>query len=183
MFYNPFGFSALRDQNSADTQARNVAPTMPGYTGLDKLKFADMRTPEDQIHWLYLYSLTLDQNTISQEEAQALIDASADALKAYIDAQDGIIEKEIAEKFNYLTKLIDSLTEFSGSAFDPTWGKGRAIRIVNERIYDLDRVFSITALECDNLSLTVSEWNELAIKAREYDVAAALMLDSMRARA
>lgn len=180
--YSPYGFSALRDQNSADTQARNVAPTMPGYTGLDKQKFADMRTPEDQIHWLYLYSLTLDQNTISQEEAQALIDASAAALKAYIDTQDGIIEKEIAEKFNYLVKLIDSLTEFSGSTFDPTYGKGRSIRIVNERIYDLDRVFAITALECDNLELTVAEWNELAIKAREYDVIAALMLDSMRAR-
>ena len=53
--YEPYGFSALTGQNAANTQAENRKPDMPGYTGLDSCVFADMKTPEDQIHWLYLY--------------------------------------------------------------------------------------------------------------------------------
>lgn len=51
--YPPYGFTALTGQNAASTQAKNMQPSMPGYTGLDMQSFADMKTPEDQIHWLY----------------------------------------------------------------------------------------------------------------------------------
>ena len=58
--FSPYGFRALENQNAADTQAANVAPTMPGYAGIDDKAFADMRTPEDQIHWLYLHVMNHD---------------------------------------------------------------------------------------------------------------------------
>lgn len=59
MGYKPFGFGALENQNAASTQVQNNQPTMPGYTGLDKQTFDQMRTPEDQIHWLYQVCLGL----------------------------------------------------------------------------------------------------------------------------
>lgn len=59
MGYKPYGFDALTNQNAASTQAMNMQPTMPGYTGLDSMTFDQMRTPEDQIHWLYQVCLGL----------------------------------------------------------------------------------------------------------------------------
>lgn len=61
--FSPYGFRALENQNAADTQAANVAPTMPGYTGLDDKTFAKMLTPEDQIHWLYQHFAAQNHNT------------------------------------------------------------------------------------------------------------------------
>lgn len=69
--YSPYGFRSLENQNVADTQAANVAPTMPGYTGIDKLDFACMRTPEDQIHWLYLYALNLAKTKAEKDQVEA----------------------------------------------------------------------------------------------------------------
>lgn len=61
--YEPYGFAGLVGQNRADTQAANVYPTMPGYTGIGNQKFADMRTPEDQIHWLYQHVMNQGDDT------------------------------------------------------------------------------------------------------------------------
>ena len=63
--YAPYGFTALTGQNAASTQAKNMQPGMPGYTGLDSMTFDQMRTPEDQIHWLYLYASNLQLDTIN----------------------------------------------------------------------------------------------------------------------
>lgn len=83
--YEPYGFSGLTNQNRADTQAGNDKPSMPGYTGIDKQTFADMRTPEDQIHWLYLKCLALAASKAEKdevEEAFAKIWAEFDKFKA-----------------------------------------------------------------------------------------------------
>lgn len=69
--FSPYGFRALENQNAADTQASNVAPTMPGYTGLDGKSFAEMRTPEDQIHWLYRHALNLAKTKAEKAEVEA----------------------------------------------------------------------------------------------------------------
>lgn len=173
--YAPYGFTALTDQNAANTQAKNMLPSMPGYTGLDSMTFDRMRTPEDQIHWLYLYASTLDLNAISMEQAQAMVDASAAALKAYSDAQDDGIRADIASKYNYLLKLINQLEEFPGTVFDPTYGDIRPIKIVCERIYDFDRIFASPAGEYDAKELTAVGYDGLGVEAREYDVAFALI--------
>ena len=168
--FSPYGFRALENQNAADTQAANVAPAMPGYTGIDKLDFAQMRTPEDQIHWLYLYALNLDTNSIDKDQAQAIVDASYAAMKAYVDEQDSIISADIAAKYGYLLKLIEQLEEFPGVVFDPTWGSVRPIKMVAERVYDLDRVFASPAAEYDAKGLTAGEYDAMATEAREYDI-------------
>lgn len=184
--YEPYGFTALTGQNAASTQAKNMRPTMPGYTGLDSVTFDQMRTPEDQIHWLYLYASTLDMNTLDVDTAQAMIDASAEALKAYVnaqdkelrdyvDAQDEAIKIDVDTKYNHLLRLINRLTEFPGTAFDPTYGDIRPIKIVCERIYDFDRIFSSPAGEYDAKELTASGYDGLGVEAREYDVAFALI--------
>lgn len=184
--YAPYGFTALTGQNAASTQAKNMQPSMPGYTGLDSVTFDQMRTPEDQIHWLYLYASTLDMNTLDVDTAQAMIDASAEALKAYadaqdkdireyVDAQDAAIKVDVDTKYNRLLQLINRLAEFPGAIFDPTYGDIRPIKTVCERIYDFDRIFASPAGEYDAKELTASGYDGLGVEAREYDVAFALI--------
>lgn len=173
--FSPYGFRALENQNVANTQAANVAPTMPGYTGIDKLDFAQMRTPEDQIHWLYLYATGLDLNMINTEQAQALIDAATATLKAYVDAQDQAISADVAQRYNYLLGLIQQLTEFPGVVFDPTWGDTRPIKTVVERVYDFDRPFSVTCEDYDMCGFTAAGFDMFRFTARDFDICFALL--------
>lgn len=168
--FSPYGFRALENQNAADTQAANVAPAMPGYTGIDKRDFACMRTPEDQIHWLYLYATGLEKGTINAEQAQALIDAATATLKAYVDAQDQAITADVTQRYNYLLKLIQQLTEFPGVVTDPTWGSVRPIKNVVDRVYDFDRPFSVTAKDYDGMGYTAKAYDSKGMTAREFDV-------------
>lgn len=168
--FSPYGFRAIENQNAANTQASNVAPTMPGYTGIAKLDFAQMRTPEDQIHWLYLYATGLEMGTINAEQAQALIDAATATLKAYVDAQDQAISADVAQRYNYLLGLIQQLTEFPGVVVDPTWGTARPIKTVVGRTYDFDRPFSVTAKDYDGMAYTAKAYDAKGITAREFDV-------------
>ena len=167
--YAPYGFTALTGQNAASTQEKNMQPGMPGYTGIDSMTFDQMRTPEDQIHWLYLYASNLDMNAIDESQAQAIVDASYKAMKAYVDEQDGLIKVDISAKYGYLLKLIEQLEEFPGVVFDPTWGSARPIRKVAERVYDFDRVFASPAGEYDAKGITAGEYDAMATEAREYD--------------
>lgn len=173
--YAPYGFTALTGQNAASTQAKNMQPGMPGYTGLDSMKFDQMRTPEDQIHWLYLYASTLDMNTLDVDTAQAMIDASAEALKAYVDAQDDGIKADVDTKYNYLLRLINQLAEFPGTVFDPTYGDIRPIKSVCEHIYDFDRPFSVTAVDYDTCGMTAYFYDSDGYSARDFDTCFALL--------
>lgn len=168
--FSPYGFRALENQNAADTQAANAVPSMPGYTGIDKLGFAQMRTPEDQIHWLYLYATGLEMGTINAEQAQALIDAATATLKAYADAQDQAISADVAQRYNYLLGLIQQLTEFPGVVVDPTWGTANPIKTVVARVYDFDRPFSVTAKDYDGMEYAAKAYDSKGITAREFDV-------------
>lgn len=172
--FRPYGFRALESQNSAATQAANVAPTMPGYTGIDKLDFAQMCTPEDQIHWLYLYATSLEMDTINAEQVQALIDAATATLKAYVDAQDQAISADVMQRYNYLLGLIRQLTEFPGVVADPTWGTDRPIKTVVERVYDFNRPFSVTVKDYDGMGYTAKAYDSKGITAREFDVTFAM---------
>ena len=168
--FSPYGFRALENQNAAGTQAANIAPAMPGYTGIDKLDFAQMRTPEDQIHWLYLYATGLERETIDAEQAQALVDAATTALKAYVDAQDQAISADVAQRYNYLLELIYRLTEFPGVVVDPTFGTYRPIKTVVDRVYDFNRPFSVTAKDYDGMGYTAKAYDSKGATAREFDV-------------
>lgn len=172
--YAPYGFTALTGQNAASTQAKNMHPTMPGYAGLDSMTFEQMRTPEDQIHWLYLYASNLQLDTINAEQAQALVDASAEALKAYVDAQDGAISADVQQKYDYLLSLIVKLSEFPGVVFDPTEGFSNSLKDVVTNVYDFDRVFSVTAGDYDTDALSAAAYDAKGTTARVFDIAYAL---------
>lgn len=173
--FSPYGFRALESQNAADTQAANGYPAMPGYAGIDKLCFAQMRTPEDQIHWLYLYATGLERGTINAEQAQALIDAATATLKAYADAQDQAISADVVQRYDYLLRLIQQLTEFPGVVVDPTWGTARAIKTAIARVYDFNRPFSVTAEDYDEMGYTAKAYDAKGLTAREFDVAFAAL--------
>lgn len=173
--FSPYGFRALENQNAADTQAANVSPTMPGYTGIDNLDFAQMRTPEDQIHWLYLYAKGLDLNMVNAEQAQALIDAATASLKAYVDMQDQSISADVVLRYNYLLDLIQHLTESDGLTFDPTYGDLQPISRTIEHVYDFDRPFSVTAIDYDTCGMTAYFYDSSEYSARDFDTCFALL--------
>lgn len=173
--FSPYGFRALENQNAADTQTANVAPTMPGYTGIDKLDFAQMRTPEDQIHWLYLYATGLDRNMINAEQAQALIDVATATLKAYVDTQDQAISADVVRRYNYLLELITQLTGSDGLTFDPTYGDLQPISRTVKHVYDFDRPFSVTAIDYDTCGMTAYFYDSNEYSARDFDTCFALL--------
>ena len=173
--YAPYGFTALTGQNAANTQAKNTRPTMPGYTGIDSMPFDQMRTPEDQIHWLYLYTSNIGVDFLTKDEAQALIDAASHSLKAYVDTQDGAISQDLADKYNYLLSLIKQLTEFDGMTFDPTYGDLQPISKTIAHVYDFDRPFSVTAIDYDTCGMTAYFYDSNGYFARDFDTCFALM--------
>lgn len=173
--YAPYGFTALTGQNAASTQAKNMHPSMPGYTGLDSMTFEQMRTPEDQIHWLYLYASNIGVDFLTKDEAQALIEAASHSLKAYVDMQDGAISQDLADKYNYLLSLIKQLTEFDGMTFDPTYGDLQPISKTIEHVYDFDRPFSVTAIDYDTCGMTAYFYDSNGYFARDFDTCFALL--------
>ena len=173
--YAPYGFTALTGQNAASTQAKNMQPGMPGYTGLDSMTFDQMRTPEDQIHWLYLYASNIGADFLTKDEAQALIEAASHSLKAYVDMQDGAISQDLADKYNYLLSLIKQLTEFDGMTFDPTYGDLQPISKTIEHVYDFDRPFSVTAIDYDTCGMTAYFYDSNGYFARDFDTCFALL--------
>lgn len=173
--YAPYGFTALTGQNAASTQEKNMHPCMPGYTGLDSMTFDQMRTPEDQIHWLYLYASNIGVDFLTKDEAQALIEAASHSLKAYVDMQDGAISQDLADKYNYLLSLIKRLTEFDGMTFDPTYGDLQPISKTIEHVYDFDRPFSVTAIDYDICGMTAYFYDSNGYFARDFDTCFALL--------
>lgn len=173
--YEPYGFAGLTGQNRADTQVGAMAPTMPGYAGLDRMPFADMRTPQDQIHWLYLYATNLALDSITAKQAQALVDEGVSALKEYVDRQDAAITADVAQKYNYLVNLINTLTEFPGVVYDPTQGKPAPVKFALEHVYDFDRPFSVSVADYDGLGYTAKAYDSKGWTAREFDVAAGML--------
>lgn len=173
--YEPYGFTALTGQNAASTQAKNMQPSMPGYAGLDSMTFDQMRTPEDQIHWLYLYASNIGVDFLTKDEAQALIEAASHSLKAYVDMQDGAISQDLADKYNYLLSLIKQLTEFDGMTFDPTYGDLQPISKTIAHVYDFDRPFSVTAVDYDTCGMTAYFYDSNGYFARDFDTCFALL--------
>lgn len=173
--YPPYGFTALTSQNAANTQAKNTQPRMPGYTGIDSMPFDQMRTPEDQIHWLYLYAINIGVDFLTKDETQALIDAASHSLKAYVDTQDGAISQDLADKYNYLLSLIKQVSEFDGMTFDPTYGDLQPISRTIEHVYDFDRPFSVTAIDYDTCGMTAYFYDNNGYCARDFDTCFALL--------
>lgn len=173
MGYLPYGLTTrLEGQNQVNTQSANAWPNMPGYAGIDKLPFDAMRTPEDQIHWLYLFAKQAENLHITKKEAQGLIDAACAAFKAWVEEDQKRQDDDVAEKYDYLLKLIYELVGFNGMVYDPTEGSMNAVRYVAENIYDFDRVFSVTAADFDRrYAWTAGKYDAEGIVARDYDVA------------
>lgn len=173
MGYLPYGLTGpLNGQNQVNTQSANVRPNMPGYAGIDKLPFDMMRTPEDQIHWLYLFAKQAENLHITKAEAQELIDAACAAFKEWVEEDQKRQDDDVAEKYDYLLKLIYELVGFNGMVYDPTEGKQDGVRRVAEHIYDFDRVFAVTALDFDTkYAWTAGKYDSENIVARDYDVA------------
>lgn len=101
--------------NKATTQYHAWAPQMPGYSAFKDKAFEDMRTPEEQIWWLYAHNLQLPDN------------ADYDDLTGRVSALEKLVS-DMYDRFADLLKRMDDLeAQFqalaqNGMVYDVTKG-------------------------------------------------------------
>lgn len=184
-----FDGAATIGQNRAFGQERAEVAFMPGYTGIDNARFQEMRTPQDQVHWLYLYGqqlkkaisalgTDLDELAETLESAwESYADAAAAGAYQKAKADIAIASQEAQDSLNRavasLQAEIDQITvALDFPVADPTHGQAkRLVSVALESVYDFDRVFALTAADHDSYQLTAKRLDALSIGAREYDVA------------
>lgn len=104
-----------QDANKATTQYHTWLPQMPGFTDWKTKQFEDMRTPEEQIWWLYAHMNTLPDTGNYEDLAERVSD----------------LEKEVSKLWDALADLLRRMgeleTEFqaicqNGMEYDVTKG-------------------------------------------------------------
>ena len=93
------------NQNQAGEQYAAQRPTMPGYCFDYNTPFEAMRTPQDQIHWLYKHLRAAPQ-TDDYSNLQVQIDELKKMLEEHVKYTNSVRGKEILENFEeYLPKF------------------------------------------------------------------------------
>lgn len=101
--------------NKATTQYHAWVPDMPGFTGWKAKDFADMRTPEEQIWWLYAHIADLTDQT----EDDNLAERVASLEKQIVDLLDQLAA--LLRRMGELEAKMDSLAQ-NGLVYDVTRG-------------------------------------------------------------
>ncbi len=101
--------------NKATTQYHAWVPDMPGFTGWQDKDFADMRTPEEQIWWLYAHITSLTNQT----EGDNLAERVAALEKQISDLLDQFAA--LLRRMGDLEAKMDSLAQ-NGLVYDVTRG-------------------------------------------------------------
>jgi hypothetical protein len=101
--------------NKATTQYHTWVPNMPGFSGWDEKPFESMRTPEEQIWWLYAQVKGIIDQTDSDnlaERVTALEKQMADLLNQFA---------ALLARMGKLESMMDSLAQ-NGLVYDVTKG-------------------------------------------------------------
>lgn len=107
--------SIRQSANNATTQFHAWVPQMPGYTNWQDKAFEDMRTPEEQIWWLYAHSLQTPDTT-DYDNLNDLIKK----LQDIIDGQNETIA-DLVRRMGELENKFQALCE-NGMDYDVTKG-------------------------------------------------------------
>lgn len=128
------------NQNQAGEQYRAQRPTMPGYCFDDDVPFEAMRTPQDQIHWLYKHLRAAPQNDDYNN-----LQKQIDDLKSIID---GILERldALEDLLSDLANKVDGLAEQS-MVYDVTRGVYAPSIATERRIWQAEAPFGMTVGE------------------------------------
>ena len=90
----------------------------------------------------------------------SIINANYNQLKTYVDYND-----------NVLNEKIDNIQIGAINVYDPTTGKIEPLQITINNLYQLTNKDGISAVEFDNLELTVNAFENYNITAYEFDSA------------
>ena len=134
------------------TNYRSWVPSMPGYTADPQADFQDMRTPQDQIHWLY--RAYKDIAGTYEEQINAALDNVA-ALAKEISAEYAEIERQVIA----LGEKVDRICH-SSLVYDPTKGvytgsidaARRMVQVVGAPPKDYNTVDKVAALTVADLA-------------------------------
>lgn len=163
--------------NSLDSGTAFV-PTMPGYE-IGNATFADMRTIEDQIHWLYRH-LSTYLSTVDSE-----LSAMRTELEAAMGAGDAdtlaAANRAITASAESLKSLIDQLKE-SELAWDVTLGRHQpSVETMRDTFRDVT-VHGIDVDELAGLELTVDALAAAALNVRGLAVYGVALTDDQSPR-
>lgn len=84
--------SIRQSANNATTQFHAWVPQMPGYTDWKDKAFEDMRTPEEQIWWLYAHNLQLPDTT-DYDNLNDLIKKLQDTIAGLLDTIADLVRR------------------------------------------------------------------------------------------
>lgn len=128
------------NQNKADTQFANVVPSMPGYGTPYDAPFANMLTPEDQIHWLYVH-LKESPQTNDYDDLKREIEE----LKSRMDKLESMMS-DLVKQMEELRSLVKSTSEGAFS-YDVTAGDYAPARTAARRIAQVMNPWGMTVEE------------------------------------
>lgn len=100
-------------------------------------------------------------------------------ISSYIAINNVVIKQYVDEKDNELKELIDNIIIGDIKLYNPTNGLTESIQKVIIDIYNVLRVYGITAQEFDVTALTASEFDALNISAFEFDNNAKLYIGNL----
>lgn len=124
------------------------------------------------------------ENYVTRKEFEESQDEQTKELLAAID--DAIaklqqkINNDLKDEVRRLEKLIEAINAGDILIYDPTHGEEwRHVSTVTKRIYDLDRIFAMPCNDFDGY-VTAREYDRAKMKARDYDVAASVLLFNVK---
>lgn len=128
------------NQNQAGEQYAAQRPTMPGYCFDYNTPFEEMRTPQDQIHWLYKHLRAAPQ-TDDYSNLQAQIDELKKMLEELLEQFE-----QILDELGNLKQMVNGMAEQS-MTYDVTRGVYAPSIAVERRIWQAEAPFGMTVGE------------------------------------
>lgn len=127
----------IQNQNKSSEQYAAQRPTMPGYCFDYETPFEAMRTPQDQIHWLYKHLRSAPQTT-DYSNLQEQIDKLEEALSTLTDAISDILDQ-----YSWLKAFAMGMAEQS-MTYDVTKGMYAPSVAVERRIWQAEAPYGFT---------------------------------------
>ena len=156
------------DRNKAQEEGSALIPDMPGYTDWRDKPFANMRTEQDQIWWLYAHFTQLFDDTKLNS-----LDDRVTALEEQVNTNTediAEIRDDIAEIKRWLCNMVQS-----GIEYDVTSGRFKSSIAEGRHKWQVDH---INAMSVDDLAqFTVAEADRMEIRTMIRDGRLAYMSD------
>ena len=146
--------------NRATTQYHAWAPQMPGYSAFKDKAFEDMRTPEEQIWWLYAHNLQLPDTT-DYEDMNRRVSALEKLLSDLLSQFDDLLKRmgDLEAQFQALAQ--------NGMDYDVTKGTYAPTMPAQRRMWQAQMFDGMTVK--DLAQFTVEQAKQLNVRHMAVD--------------